>query len=192
MNKKNLARFISFVFGPIFLWPLGLLLIIFNSQLSFWSRNQILTWTFIFLIFLPLILFIVALKTKIISDFDITKKKERRVPMLIFVFLLIINLMFVRFFGIQIVFFFFLILFFLIIVNSLITVFWKISSHMAINTITIVLINHFFGGHFVYLFLILPIIFWARFFLKRHTTAQLLGGFLVNFVLLTFFLRFFS
>jgi len=190
MNKEKLAHFISFIFGPIFLWPLILFLIVFNSGLPILQQQKILQIVFILQIFMPLVLFIIALLMRIISDFDISQKEERYLPMVVFSELSVINLMLVRLYGNDLLFNFFLLLFLIIIINVLITIFWKISSHATINIVAIVLINYFFHWQYPYLFLSLPVIFWARLYLKRHTIAQLIGGFIINGGLLIYFLYF--
>jgi len=188
MSKEKLARFISIIFGPIFLWPLIIFFVVKKSNLSNIQQQRVWEVFFVLDFLIPLILFIIALKTKVIGDFDMTKKEDRRLPMLVFSFLTIICLGLVRFFGNSQVLNYCLLLFFIFIINGLITIFWKISSHMAVNTVAIIFINYFFHWQYWYLIVMIPITFWARLCLKRHTIAQLFGGLLVNGILLSYFL----
>lgn len=188
MSKEKLARFISFIFGPIFLWPLILSLFIQKSNLSLWQQQRIWGVVFVLEFVIPMILFFIALKTKLIGDFDMTKKEDRRLPILVFAGITIICFPLIRFFGNSQILNYCLLVFLIFAVDGLITIFWKISSHMAVNTITVILINYFFHWQYWYLIIMIPIVFWARLYLKRHTIAQLVGGFLINGILLLYFL----
>jgi len=63
---------------------------------------------------------------------------------------------------------------------TIITIFWKISIHAATLTALITLLVVFRGLLFVPAFLLVPLVCWARYTLRRHTLAQLIAGSLVG------------
>lgn len=61
---------------------------------------------------------------------------------------------------------------------------FKISGHIIMATVTIAGVNLFLGRQFLWLFLLLIPIIWARSTLKVHTLAQLLAGFILPTVIM--------
>jgi len=59
------------------------------------------------------------------------------------------------------------------------TIFWKISLHAAGATATVVALIALFGVTATPAILLIPVIFWARLTLNKHTPAQLITGSLV-------------
>ena len=57
-----------------------------------------------------------------------------------------------------------------------ITFFWKISLHMTVNTSGAILLNTLFHGAYLPVLVVIPLIFWSRLYLKKHTPLQLLAG----------------
>lgn len=62
------------------------------------------------------------------------------------------------------------------VVFSIITPFWKISFHTSVATGCILVLVLLLNVKLVWLFLIIPIITWARVYRKRHTLLQTLAG----------------
>lgn len=58
----------------------------------------------------------------------------------------------------------------------IVTKYWKISLHTSLNTTGAILINFLFSWKLTFLYLSIPLIYWARLKLKRHSNKQLLAG----------------
>lgn len=69
------------------------------------------------------------------------------------------------------------------VVFSAITPFWKISFHTSVATGCIIVLTLFVNFILVWLFLLLPLIAWARIYRKRHTPLQTVMGTLLAFVI---------
>lgn len=69
----------------------------------------------------------------------------------------------------------------------LITLRTKISGHMGVLTLTIGYLTLWFGYAFGFLFLLLPLVGWARLKLKRHTMIEVIGGTVYSSVALILF-----
>ena len=68
----------------------------------------------------------------------------------------------------------------MLVVITIITSQWKISLHTSTYAALVTLLAIFGSPHFVFLYLGLFVIAWARYYLKQHTKYQLLGGSLVG------------
>ena len=71
----------------------------------------------------------------------------------------------------------------IVLINN---VFYRISFHVALSTSLLILINHFTGWDFFLLFIIIPVIAWSRVYLRKHTLAQVILGFLVPVIVYSF------
>ena len=72
-------------------------------------------------------------------------------------------------------------LFILSCTTLLITLFFKISGHMIMNTAFILILNFLFGWTLLWLVLLIPLIAFARLYLKAHTKWEVLAGTIVGF-----------
>ncbi len=185
-----LAKFLSLIIGPILLWPLTLWLILENAHLNY-QQSVILYPTLSFLlIIVPFSAILLMLRRHAVNDLDLTKREDRYRPLFLVAGCLLLTLPIVYFFGNSFLFFLFLLFFLLLCLNAFITIFWKISFHMAINTIFVILINYFYHWSFVYLIIFLPLIFWSRLTLKKHTVNQLIGALILNGAITILFLKY--
>lgn len=176
MSPNKFAEFISEIIGPLLWMPLLLLLLIFKTGLS---KDQIIV-LFPLLIFLlviiPFAYLFVALKLKWVDKWDLPKREERR-PMLVILFVCsLISLELINHLGNKLMFDLYILLITTGFITSVITIFWKISIHMVLDTTVIFFINYLFGWHLWPIFILIPLVAWARLRLRRHTPAQLLAG----------------
>lgn len=186
---KALAKLISFIFGP-FVWPITLIIVLLNSHLR---QNQLYILLLILIFFQVIIPYSFILKeflNKNITDLDITVRQERYKALIITLFSFFISFMFVYFLGNTFVIKLILLVLIIIFVNVLITFFWKISLHMMVNISSIIIINYLYHWQLPILFLIIPLVFWSRLYLKKHDVWQLIGAFLISGSLTLFFIFF--
>lgn len=193
MNSTKLAKIISFVLGPQVWLPVFFTIFIFKTGLTNQQIKILFPSILILEVIIPLLMILIFIRLKIVSDWDITKKEERQPVMMAVVILSLISLMTIYLFGNELILSLTLILFLIIIITSAITFFWKISLHMTLNVTGTIIINFLFSWSLPWLYLTIPLVFWARLKLKKHTVNQLLAAlFLDCFIILVsfYFLRY--
>lgn len=182
---KKIARVISDILSP----PVWLPVIQFILIRSTSSPAQLIlsfASVFIFMLAVPFIMFLYLVKNKAISDIDITDRKER-FSILIGSLFSMICLLGILFYMQNIPLFKWeLLLTVILFINFLITLFWKISFHMAVNIIGSIIVVLFFGPSSVFVLATVPFVAWSRLILKKHTPAQLIAAFLLNGALLLY------
>lgn len=176
---KKCAQIVSIIFGfpwlSIILWLLIYKTGLIQQQVAFFS---IVLPTLNIIV--PFLYFIWALRKGIISDIDITKRQQRYGVMTLMLVLQLISLKLIYSLGNARLLELSLIIDAVFICTYLITLVWKISLHMTINVIGILLFNVLFDWQHLYLLALIPLVMWSRLFLKKHTLSQLLAGTLVS------------
>lgn len=71
-----------------------------------------------------------------------------------------------------------------LVVGSIITYFWKISVHSAMTTFFVAMLVIIFGWQVWYAIVLIPIVWWSRLVLNRHTLLQLFFGFLLSLAII--------
>ncbi len=185
--KENLAKIVSFGFSPTITLTLVLLIILLKTGLTNPQLRTILPLIILIDIILPAFIWFFSLEKHFISDWEITRREERGNLYIIFSLLFFLGTAICFIFGnsfITRLYFIFSLTFFL---ATIITFFWKISIHMVIDTLVVVLLTVLFPGLW-FLYLLLPLVAWSRYECHRHTPTQLTAGFalaiLISFLLL--------
>jgi membrane-associated phospholipid phosphatase len=187
--QQLLAKSISYIFSPLTLWPL-LLLLFWKNALPSELLYQPSVWLVLTLeLAIPILLLAVFIKLKLVSDVDITKIRERR---LFFTCVLLIHAL-----STYLVWNYFgpdagilrLWILSVEIAGTLITFGWKISGHLAITSTTITAVVVMFFARLDepvlwLLYLLLPIVAWSRVVLHKHTLAQTIAGAALPIVML--------
>ena len=182
---KKLAEVISRIFSPIIEAPL-IIWLVTNLNITFLGWTKVFLISLFFLFFLPYSFFLISLKIGSISDWDVTKRKERYGFNIIVLFSVIACLFVFYFLNEKALIYFYLRLLFPYFLYFLITFFWKISGHMLVNSIfTLLLYFHFQKPIILFLGILLLIITgWSRIKLKKHSLAQVVAGALLPFLVL--------
>jgi hypothetical protein len=177
-------KLISRIFDPFVMLVLFLILALRKSTLQDPEQLVFFTVLFISSILMPAGLLLFAIKKKFVRDWDLRRREERPKVLGILFVINILNTVIVKLIGDQ--FLFNLYIFLLIYLTGfiLITLFWKISGHLGINSIVVFFIVHWFGLNYIPLLLIIPLVGWARFAGKFHTPAQIAGGVVYSWVIL--------
>ena len=180
MNSEKLAKILSVLLGLHFWFPAFLIIGLLKSGLSNTSIFILAPILFLLQIVIPIAYIHISLHFKKISAWDMPKKEERifflSMSMIAYLFSMII----IYLFGNQLLFNLWLIVFILLTAIIVTTYFWQISLHTALNTAGSIIVNFLFNWSVPWLYLSVPIIFWARFKLKRHNTTQLLAGSIIS------------
>lgn len=172
----KLAKVISIIFEPFVLFPvIAFLAALRSGMLGAPLLNFSLVIVFGFLL-PPTILRWWAVKTKKITNWDISDRRERVQTFIILFFFLVVDYVLLLFFGnAQLVklmqFYLFSFVFFYAI-----TLFWKISGHLIYTVINFGILYQWYPQTLWLFFLVPPILAWSRVVLKRHTIAQAIGG----------------
>ena len=169
----RIAVTISVLFNP-FLLPIASILLIVRTSVP--TMQQGLLWMVIVILFasvLPMLFILLLFRRGQLSDFRLTVREQRAIPL---IFALVSALV-----GIGILYFLdvpreivWLCIACVIngVVLTLITQVWKISFHSGVAAGCMTGLATLISGQFVYLFVLLPFIAWARVHRKRHTYLQ--------------------
>lgn len=174
-----IAKIISFIFYPLFTFPL-----IIAVGAREMVPSEMVTRVFLLALGLgivPVVLLLVYLRKKgKVSDWDI-RKREERTPINVFGLLLGIILILILWqmnIGSFVQF-----LFALMIgmgVFTLITLRWKISGHSAGVTLLSLLAAYYYGVSALMVALIIVLVAWSRVRLNNHSWQQTVGGILLS------------
>lgn len=137
--------------------------------------------TLIHLSLLPLLYGAFVYKNKIISNADITERRERVLPFFIISFIYGVYLLATVIFGAPVLFkilgmHYFLLALFL----SIVTIFWKISVHTAGVTQFVALLALLIGNQALIFFPLIILTGWLRIQMKSHDIQQVLAGIAVS------------
>ncbi len=178
-NKSNTlklaATLISRFLGPFEWFPLLELIGLYKLGMLGLNLKTMLLPSLVFII--PAGVMTIAIKMGKISDYDITKRSERKYffTFMIFMFLaasmVVINVEkpFAMNISLTIAWIF----------VTVISLRWKISGHTTFGTLIICWLASFYTN-FIFALLLLPVIAWARYYLKKHDVWQLAAGVLLG------------
>lgn len=198
---QKFANVISYFLHPLWM-PVYVILTFWSLNSSMVMQSHSNVWWYILLvvfintILIPLLLFWMLKKLKLLQSFKMEERRDRIFPFLIMgVFYLTTWFVFdqLGIFGyIAMVFMLAAILSFLAL---LITFFWKISIHlMSIGAFSVFILYltsiHFISTHWpVYGIIMLSgILAWARLTLKSHNSLQVYSGFIIGAIVGSLFL----
>ncbi len=180
MKNKIIARYVSFLLGPQILWPLMLIILFAKAGLTLEKDLAFIILTVFLLVVIPLGYILFLFSRKKVHDLDITIRRERLRPLFVIFLCSFMAIIVATFFKETAVLKFLTLTLILLVANSAVTLFWKISLHMAMNTIFVLYVNYLFDNKFLILLFFIPFIFWSRLVLKKHSAAQLVAGFFLN------------
>jgi len=193
MNHKSLklaATVISRVFEPFVTMGVVSILAVYKSGLSGLPLYIFLFGVVIATIVLLATLLHWAVKKGHLSNWDLSNRRERIVPLAVALAVLIMDLINARFFIND----FLVDLFTLYIVWTigffLITLFWKISGHAAGATLAAGLVIRWYGWDLWPVLIVIPLLSWARLVRKDHTLKQVTAGVIYSLAVTGLFYKF--
>lgn len=178
-----LARIISIISNPIFiLIGLPYFLVIKNTENPLPAWNWTLyTWVFLFLFGLFVV---IGVKKKIFSDFDVSRREQRPILYLFAIILSIIYYGGLNFWnGPEVLFICITGIILGTIIGGLVNIRVKASVHVAAASALITGLALVYRGYFFLLFLLIPVICWARVKTKRHSIEEAIAGGLIGGIL---------
>ncbi len=180
--RHFVAEIISWAFFPPLVATVFFVFLIFWYAADFSEGLKWITFIAPFLIFLPLLFFAVTYKLGWVDDLDLTNREDRPLYLVVFIGSIVAALAILYFLKAPLKFVVYTLSgLCMTIITTVITFYWKISFHTAVTTSVVTAITILGGLRFAPLFLLIPIIGWARVTLKKHTLWQVVGGFLVAF-----------
>ena len=176
LNIKMLNRIavtISVLFSP-FLLPIASILLIVRSSVA--TMQQGLLWMMIVILFasvLPMLFILILFRLGRLSDVRLTVREQRAKPLMFSLISALVGSGILHLLNVpqEIVW-----LCIACVINgvvlALITQVWKISFHSGVAAGCMTGLATIISSQFVYLFILLPFIAWARVHRKRHTFLQ--------------------
>lgn len=189
---RLLSNIISGMFHPLLMVTYGLILAFTFTYLVIYPptiKLLLVGGTFLSTAVIPGAFLFLMVKTGAAGDMDLSNRRERFVPYLIF----ISSVMVCAFYMIKMMIPFWFIALLLgvcvaLILASVINFFWKISAHMIgigglLGGIMGVAHTHVMNPYvfFILMFIISGLVGTSRIFLKKHTPMQVYAGFLLGF-----------
>lgn len=178
-----LLTIISRLFDPIVVFCFMMGMVLSQSSMASDVRIKFIIIFFGFMIFPPMALLLWSIRTKRISNWDISNRKQRVKALSTFIIFLLVDLVIVYFFGNPKILQLFLIFSFWFIGFFLLTLFWKISGHVSASTIAILLLIRWFGMQWWPTVFIIPMLMIVRVVRKNHSPAQVIAGFFYSCIL---------
>lgn len=180
MRHKSLAEITSRVLGMHTWFPVILVVALLRTGLTI-QQIKILFPSLLFLqVLLPILFLYFIVKHGRVSSWDLPKREERHHFLLFILLCSLVSIVLVYFFGSILLFRLSLSGLILVMLAIAITRFWKISLHASLNTAAAIVVNFLFNWELPFLYLLIPIVVWARYTLGRHTMGELMGGLLLS------------
>lgn len=180
---KSLAELISSVFHPVIVSPFIFFLFLIKIYDNNIFKIELVIILFFFILFWPLFWL------RIFADqpgLDVSLPKR---PMFLGLNLLGIILIEVLYLILHAPLFYQSTIISLIIIGGILTIitrFWKISIHLASLATSLSFITLWFGFVVWPGYLAVPLLFWSRIYLKKHTIPQALCGFAFPVIIILF------
>lgn len=185
-----LAKKLSVVLSPPVWYLLVLLLIILRIKLTNLELLILIPLLLVLQLFIPISYVLRLLKLGKVESWDLPKREDRYLLLGITLINYLISFGLIYLFGNIELLKLNAILLILLLISFGITFFSKISLHLISAGSSIVIINFLFSGNLLFLYLLIPLVGWARYELKRHTQGQIISGALigiaVTYLLLSF------
>ena len=170
--EQRFATIISRVFDPFIMLAVVCVVLL--------SRTAVFIPAFITMVLVPLLLFVIAVKTKFVSNWDVSARQER--PKLFW------PLIAIEVISIVVFQLWFLIPMIVAFAGfALITHYWKISGHAFASALATGILVSRFGWHWWPVFLIVPLVSWSRVMRKNHTIPQVIVGAVYAWLIVFFF-----
>lgn len=179
MTKTQVAKLISFVLGVPWL---GVILYVFLTQTGLRPEQaDVFTRIFFVCTFLvPTSFFIWEYTHGEISDADITRRSERYKLLTLTFVSNAVALVCAYMWGTWLLFQLMTGVMLVLLAVYVVTFYWKISLHMTFNVVGISLLNMTQDWSMMWLYWCIPLIYWSRKLLRKHTKWQLIAGFVVS------------
>ena len=186
----HIADVISWVISPVVVAPAAYIVIVLLGYGNDINRLAYLMVLFSASTLAPVLLISGLKKTGKISDYNITFREQRFLPLLFLVAVNVVGYEFMKQLHPP------RLLTGILLFNAVNTVFillitpqWKISIHLFIFSSSVALLFIQFGVVALWLLLLVPVLMWSRIFLRAHNFMQTLVGGVVGFAVMVLELK---
>ena len=173
----------SILFSP-FILPIVTAIFVIQKHAE--TGKEVLHWLVVVSIFitaLPILVIIVLYRFSMVSNIHLHTKEERLIPLCITLVSMITGTIVLYKIGANNSIIWVCQAFIVnSVVFSIITPLWKISFHTSVATGCILVLSLLVNLTLVWLFLLIPLIAWARVYRDRHTPLQTIAGTLLAIV----------
>ncbi|MFP4498159.1 MAG: hypothetical protein ACLFQV_08105 [Vulcanimicrobiota bacterium] len=189
----HLALFISVILSPFLIIPAFTVIITDNYSTN---KHEFIAWTFIIIFFstiVPLLNVYIAVKMGKITDIHVAVREERKEPFVVAMISLLIATLILQNIGApkEVA-----ALGWVMLVNGIlffiITLYWKISMHLSIFAGLLVSLMALVSFKYIWGFLLLPVLIWARIRRRRHNIYQGIVATLLSAICTGVLLKFFG
>jgi hypothetical protein len=175
VRQKQLAAVISRVFDPVVLIPLIVFIVTGYAYINGFPPLFLILIIFTDVV-LPGIVLIWFQKKRHFKDWDIYKREER-LPLFTAVILchglgVLLAIAFQLPEIVEVLF----VLWLLSVAYAVISLWWKISVHAGVCATLATLVTYYFGSRFLWMWLVVIAVAWARVVDRDHTFAQVFFG----------------
>jgi len=178
---KNLALTISFLGSPFIVLAVMFSTLAWHYKESLPQFYNYLLITGTFVIIIPIAYMIENIKDLKFIDLHLEKKAEREKVLLVCVISVLIGYFMLSFIGVpRPLLLIELVGIINLIIISFITFKLKLSIHLAVVTIASTLVIFFLGKSFIWLYILLLPLGWARIYREKHTRLEVATGIMIS------------
>lgn len=182
----------SIIFSP-FIVPIATAIFVIQRHAG--TRQELILWFSVVALFVsvvPILAIILLLRFSKVSNLHLPSKEERLIPLCLTLASMVLGTIILYWIGASAPIIWVCIAYVVnSVVFSVITPLWKISFHTSVSTSCIIVLALLVNIHLVWLFVLIPLIAWARVYREKHTLLQVVAGILlatVNTMLCSIFL----
>lgn len=184
-DVHRLADFLSWAISPVVVAPAVYCVIVLFGYADDPSKFPYLTVLCASSTLAPMLLIYGLKKIGKVSDYNITFREQRFLPLLVLTFVNVLGYEFMLQLHAP------RLLTGILLFNAvntvlilLVTLQWKISIHLFTLTASVALLFLKFGAVALWLFMLVPLLMWSRIQLKAHNFMQTLVGGIIGFVIM--------
>lgn len=181
--RNNVALGTSIIFSP-FIVPIVTAIFVIQEHAD--TSREVIHWLTVVAIFvtaLPILAIVVLYRFSKVSNIHLHSKEERLLPLCFTLISMIVGTIVLYLIGANESIIWVCQAFIVnSVVFSIITPLWKISFHTSVATGCILVLALLVNMNLVWLFLLMPLIAWARVYRERHTPLQTVAGTLLAIV----------
>lgn len=179
---RKFSEIVSFIFN-YWSWSLiGISTALFKTGLTASQIRILLPISVILDIISPILILYLLVKIGKVKDANLSRRRDRPLVFGLSTLVFGISTVLSFFFGNNFFFVLHLTMLFMGLTIFVVSLFFKISGHMILNAGFIFILNFLFGWNLLWLFIIVPIVAFARLYLKKHTPIEVLAGIVVGLV----------
>ncbi len=176
----RIALVTSVIFSPLIV---PIITAVFVIEKLAHTRQEVYLWLTVVAIFvsiLPTLAIVLLYRFSKVSNIHLHTKEERLIPLCITFLSMLVGIFVLNWIGANNTVIWMCQAYIInTVIFTCITPFWKISFHTSVATGCIIVLALIVNIYLLGLFLLIPLIAWARIYRKRHTTLQAIFGTLV-------------